>query len=452
MGINAMAEEFDPYRKWLGIPPKDQPPNHYRLLGIAHFEDDPDVIENAATRQMVHIRTYQAGKNGPLSQRILNELTAAKLCLLQPTKKSAYDASLREELIASGKLSSSGVLDAVVEEPPEEIEPPPVEDYRSDGRWRVSNDAPFELTSPGPAPVPIPMPVGSPAAPVRRNYAANSKRTRKASGAMPIVLIFGLVLLVGLAIAAAAYVSMEKPKSTKTPSKPASTPEKTIPHKKNQPTNLPVTENKKTPPTQPVANVQPPSGKSGNADPRAELAKARQALEQRDDSNFRTHIAQINFLLGQHKPTDAEAIKADEAHLREVEKELNRFWQAVRDGADKKIPKGEKISFKKHNFEIVSREGEQLKYKFDGVEHTTSIKKLPPRVAMYIALQVFGQDNVEGKIAIVLFQLIDYEAGRDQSSQRLAARLLDELGQNSNPILKRERERAAKPPQSRDEG
>src|SRR5437016_4429115 len=43
----AMPEEFDAYRKWLGIPPEDQPPHHYRLLGIAPFEDDPDVIQNA---------------------------------------------------------------------------------------------------------------------------------------------------------------------------------------------------------------------------------------------------------------------------------------------------------------------------------------------------------------------------------------------------------------------
>lgn len=27
-----MGVPFDPYHKWLGIPPKDQPPNHYRLL------------------------------------------------------------------------------------------------------------------------------------------------------------------------------------------------------------------------------------------------------------------------------------------------------------------------------------------------------------------------------------------------------------------------------------
>ena len=43
-----MAESFDPYRKWLGIPPKDQPPNHYRLLGIDLFEADAEVIVRVA--------------------------------------------------------------------------------------------------------------------------------------------------------------------------------------------------------------------------------------------------------------------------------------------------------------------------------------------------------------------------------------------------------------------
>ena len=33
-----MPEAFDPYYTWPGIPPKDQPPNHYRLLGVERFE------------------------------------------------------------------------------------------------------------------------------------------------------------------------------------------------------------------------------------------------------------------------------------------------------------------------------------------------------------------------------------------------------------------------------
>lgn len=89
---------FDPYRKWLGIPPWEQPANHYRLLGINIFEDDPDVIEAAADRQMAHIRNYQAGQHSALSQKLLNELAAARVCLLDPERKKAYDGELRLEI------------------------------------------------------------------------------------------------------------------------------------------------------------------------------------------------------------------------------------------------------------------------------------------------------------------------------------------------------------------
>jgi hypothetical protein len=53
-----MAAAFDPYHRWLGIPPADQPPNHYRLLAINLFEDDAEVIEHAADRQMAHLRSF----------------------------------------------------------------------------------------------------------------------------------------------------------------------------------------------------------------------------------------------------------------------------------------------------------------------------------------------------------------------------------------------------------
>src|SRR5688572_6264005 len=89
-----MAETFDPYHKWLGIPPREQPVSHYRLLGIGDFESDPQVIESAADRQMAHVRTFQTGPHGNLSQKLLNELAAAKVCLLNPSKKAAYDATL----------------------------------------------------------------------------------------------------------------------------------------------------------------------------------------------------------------------------------------------------------------------------------------------------------------------------------------------------------------------
>lgn len=90
-----MSGTFDPYHRWLGISPKDQPPNHYRLLGIDLFESDPEVIRDAAERQMAHVRTYQLGRYVELSQQILNKLASAKTCLLNAKKKTAYDAALK---------------------------------------------------------------------------------------------------------------------------------------------------------------------------------------------------------------------------------------------------------------------------------------------------------------------------------------------------------------------
>ena len=94
----AVSEDFDAYHKWLAIPPKDQPPNHYRLLGLDLFEFDPDVIAAAAEQRMAHVRTYQLGAQSGLSQKILNEIAAAKVCLLVPEQKAAYDEKLRQQL------------------------------------------------------------------------------------------------------------------------------------------------------------------------------------------------------------------------------------------------------------------------------------------------------------------------------------------------------------------
>jgi hypothetical protein len=95
-----MSESFDPYYRWLGIPPGEQPPNHYRLLGIQLFENDLDVIENAADQRMGHLRKFQTGQNASLSQKLLNEVAAAKVCLLNAEKKAAYDGQLRTNLEA----------------------------------------------------------------------------------------------------------------------------------------------------------------------------------------------------------------------------------------------------------------------------------------------------------------------------------------------------------------
>ena len=86
--------DFDPYLKWLGIRDPQRPPNHYRLLGLELFESDPEVINAAADRQMVHVRSFQIGPHGEASQELLNQLAEARRCLLNDAKRAEYDAAL----------------------------------------------------------------------------------------------------------------------------------------------------------------------------------------------------------------------------------------------------------------------------------------------------------------------------------------------------------------------
>ena len=91
---------IDPYYEWLGIPPKEHPPNHYRLLGLELFEENRGVIDTAANRQMSFIKQYQAGADSDLTEKLLNELATARICLLSPAAKKAYDQRLRAKLEA----------------------------------------------------------------------------------------------------------------------------------------------------------------------------------------------------------------------------------------------------------------------------------------------------------------------------------------------------------------
>ena len=93
-----MSEAFDPYLKWFGIPLKDHPVNHYRLLAIEVFEADPEVIENAADQRMAHLKRFNTGKHSALAEKLLNEVAAARVCLLNPAKKATYDDGLRQQL------------------------------------------------------------------------------------------------------------------------------------------------------------------------------------------------------------------------------------------------------------------------------------------------------------------------------------------------------------------
>lgn len=119
-----MAETFDAFHKWLGIPPRDQPPHHYRLLGVELFESDGDVIQNAADQRMSHVRAQSSGQHAEISQQILNQIAQAKICLLNPARRQEYDQQLKAKIAAAEAKAAqkSGMLGA----PPPPMPAPPM--------------------------------------------------------------------------------------------------------------------------------------------------------------------------------------------------------------------------------------------------------------------------------------------------------------------------------------
>jgi hypothetical protein len=113
-----MSDEFDPYYLWLGIPREEQPPSHYRLLGLRPFEDNHEVISYALDQRSAHLRSFQTGKRGVQSQRLLNEVAAAGVCLLDPIKRADYDRQLRASLPAPARPARLPVAKVIPLEQP----------------------------------------------------------------------------------------------------------------------------------------------------------------------------------------------------------------------------------------------------------------------------------------------------------------------------------------------
>ncbi len=92
------SEQFDPYFAWLGIDPAEHPLHHYSLLGLPPFTSDVAAISRSADERMQHVRQFQTGPRGAFTQKILNELSSARICLTSSTLRAQYDAQLHKLL------------------------------------------------------------------------------------------------------------------------------------------------------------------------------------------------------------------------------------------------------------------------------------------------------------------------------------------------------------------
>ncbi|MBI1903454.1 MAG: hypothetical protein HYS13_20315 [Planctomycetia bacterium] len=86
-----MSKGFSPYRDWFNIA---DPVHYYSLLGLPLFEGDPAKVLAAgnARRAIVQQRFAEAPDE---AVRLLAEISAAETCLLDPRRRSHYNAGLR---------------------------------------------------------------------------------------------------------------------------------------------------------------------------------------------------------------------------------------------------------------------------------------------------------------------------------------------------------------------
>lgn len=87
-------EEFDGYRKWLGISEKKRPPSIYELLSVALDEDDPDVIRAAAQQRRNFVDSKRGEGHDAVVKEILYRISEAETILLDPAMRRDYDRRL----------------------------------------------------------------------------------------------------------------------------------------------------------------------------------------------------------------------------------------------------------------------------------------------------------------------------------------------------------------------
>jgi hypothetical protein len=442
----AMSEQFDPYRKWLGIPPKDRPPNHYRLLGIPLFEEDPDVIENAADRQMAHVRTYQSGQHAAASQKILNELSTAKLCLLDSEKKAQYDEHLKAELSPS---------------PPRPPVPPPPQTPEPPAVAVVAGDAP---AAPKPAGLPLVDAGAGSAAPTipiaskPPGAGSGRARPRRKSSNLPIVLIGGAAAVLVIALLGVSAIMSGSGNSDGVTTnntddadwtidaKPGADPTFERPRDRRPRDRRPRPAD--VPPTTDFGLQFPaPDDDTGGLDDvgtgtfdlpsredqvRQSLADAREALGARDPKLARRHL------------DDADLAKAGTDLTDEVEDVrllimyYDGFARAARRGAGS-LRAGTEIELGGQTVTIVQARPDAITYNDGTTDQQIDYSDISPDDAVTLARRIIRPDNPFGDLQIATFLAFDQHGDREANLTE-AKRLWHKLAEDGlkNAALGRE--------------
>lgn len=415
-----MSTIFDPYVEWLGIRDAARPPNHYRLLGLEPFEEDRNVIANSADRQMAYLRTFQLGEHAKESQRILAEIAAAKVCLLNPQRKTAYDDKLR----AAG-VRRSGAKPAArpaAADKPSETEP-------AAGGIAIATD---------PRTTSAAARVGA-----TRGKKKQQQQWLALGGVAAVVLLFAIAALAMLAgnnneevaganqVAGASSPSKDNVADAASVGKEneagASRPSENNAANTASPNTQPAWETAPTPAARGAIATFNQRQERTMTQPVVEaLDAARQAMKQRNLDQAAEHIAAATEA-AQTDDDVAEAASFDKLHGY-----LSEFWTQV-DQQGRALRPGDKLDFADRQATVESNSGGALA--LSSGKHRKAFSLSPGSIPANVAVAVVqsGAHDVRNHARVAAFWALDQAGAAGRAYH--AANAGQEQGQDTQPIL-----------------
>gem|GEM_PF-6585991 len=440
------SDSFDPYRKWLGISERDRPPNHYRLLGLVLFEDDADVIQNAADRQMLHVKSMAGGKLATVAQQLLNELSGARACLLVQVTKAAYDLQLRGKLSATELMQPDGSGEAV--------QPPPIATTAAASFADAATPVCVAIAFPRGR---SPNTIGSWAPPVSGTTvrAQSKRRTRRAENWVTVTVC--LLLILGLGIGT--FLFRDQLFGVDDSSQPS--------RKDSIAANVPAKSERTASSADELHQEVNPAAVEPIAvgpaiDPeiiRNHLWEARKALSQRKPAIAKSRLEEAAALIETQPPELAEELSADLKHWRRAHEHLETFWSGVREAVRGRLPLGQSHNVGEDEVRLLGGDSDVVTYLLNGSQSLGEVDGLPARVAVVLASKGLEGDAEKLISAIATFVLLDRNALADGPPREVFERLMAETAGEAEPDLTVERllqespleaQRAANEPVSKD--
>ena len=401
-----MHDPFDPYWQWLAIPPAEQPPDHYRILGLRLFETDRPMIAQAARARTEHVRSCHDGSHPEAAERVLEHLAAARDTLLSPELKAQYDNLLVQRESARGPQPVAPPRQPTRTSPVNIVAHGPQRD-RKDRRTKLSPTSLITLGSAAALVLALGLALwSSPTDDSARRASSNRGQLRQVADTTE-----------------AADDPDRQPAAPRPSERVSSRPSVSTPSRGDR--NRPAGDRGKRSPSSAPRMTWRPRGPETMADLMStgddtaidvrtvtgRLAAARRAMWSRDLAAARGHVEAA--VEAARTPTERTEVE----RVRKLLESLEAFWDAVHKALGQ-LESGGKLRVGASMVTVAEARREQLTVRAAGRSSTYGIAELPQELAVALAQQVLPKGQPTTDLHVGSFLAVDVDGDRHEARTR----------------------------------